>query len=329
MKHAYHACAAWIAGAALLAAAAGTHAQGNANDYPSRPITFYVGYAAGGSADIMGRLLMPALAARLGQPIVLDNRAGAGGIVGVEAVARGRPDGYTMGFGTAGTLASNINLMATLPYHPLRDLSPVSMVVSLPLVLVVSAAGEIRNVSDLLFQARTNRSVSFGSAGIGSSTHLAGELLNQKAGVKMVHVPYKGTAPAAADVIAGHLEAAFIDLPTAVPHMRSGRLRVLAVTSDKRTSLAPEIPTIAEAGVSGYNFISWFGVVMPAATNASIVNKVNHELVAVLQDPEMQQRVRAAGGDPMPTSPEKMTEIIRTEIEKTGQIIRSAGIKLD
>lgn len=327
MKHPLHKLATLVAAMSLLAPAHSQQAK--AGDYPSHPITFYVGYAAGGSADIIGRIVMPALSTRLGQPIVLDNRAGAGGVVGVESVTRGKPDGYTMGFGTAGTMASNVTLMPALSYHPLKDLSPVSMVVSLPLVLVVSATSDIRKVSDLVAQAKTGKSISYGSAGIGSSTHLAGELLNQKAGLKMVHVPYKGTAPAAADVIAGHLESAFIDLPTALPHVKTGRLRVLAVTNDKRSSLAPEIPTMAEAGVPGYHFGSWMGVIMPASTPPQIVNTVNKELVAVLKDPALQKRLREAGGDPMPSTPQQMNEVIRTEIEKTGQIIRGAGIKLD
>jgi tripartite-type tricarboxylate transporter receptor subunit TctC len=319
----------WSIGlASALFGVQGAQAQKPA-DYPNRPINFQVGYAAGGSADTIGRIVLPALANRLGQPIVLDNKAGAGGVVGLVAVAKSKPDGYTMGFGTAGTLASNINLIPNLPYDPVKDLAPVSMVVDLPLVLVSNPASSgVSSVADLVKRAKGGEEISYGSAGPGSSTNLAGELLNQLAGIKMAHVPYRGTAPALADVMGGVLQAAFVDLPTALPHVGSGRLKILAVTSAKRTALAPDLPTMAESGVPGYHFISWFGIVMPAGTPPAIVNYVNRELVAVLKDPQTRQRVLAAGADPAPSTPEQMSQVIRSEIASTARIIQTAGIKL-
>ncbi|WP_158213453.1 tripartite tricarboxylate transporter substrate binding protein [Pigmentiphaga sp. NML080357] len=316
--------------AAVLFTCMPLHAQDRATgDYPSKPILFHVGYAVGGSADTVGRIVLPELGKRLGQSIILDNRAGAGGVVGLELVARAKPDGYTMGFGTAGTLASNVNLMPNLPYHPLKDLAPVSMVVNNPLVFVVNASSDIKSVAQLLERAKAGKRFSYGSAGPGSSTNLAGELLNQLTGAELIHVPYKGTGPATVDVVAGHLDSAFTDLPTATPHIQAGKLRVLAQTSSTRSSLIPDVPTMAEAGVAGYHFISWFGIVMPAGTPAAIVDRMNKELVAVLNEPEMRRRILAAGGDPFPSSPEKMRQIIETEIASTAKIIKSANISLN
>lgn len=305
------------------------HAAANASgDYPSRPIQFQVGYAVGGSADTIARIVMPDVGKRLGQTIVMDNRSGAGGVIGLTNVAKAAPDGYTMGIGTGGALTANVHLSEKLPYNAERDLAPVSMLVRFPIALAVNPDSGIDSVEELIERAKS-ASVSYGSAGNGSSTHLAGELLNQLAGVKMEHVPYRGTGPAQVDLVAGHLQAVFTDLPTVAPLAASGRLRILAVASSERSSLAPEIPTIAESGIPGYAFHTWMGIVMPAGTPEPIIAKVNKELRAVLTDPAMRQRMINAGGEPAPSSPEEFREIIRADTESAGKIIRSANIKLN
>jgi len=315
----------------LLAAACfvstGQATNSKTEDYPSKPITFYVGYATGGSADTIGRLILPQLADRIKQPIVIDNRAGAAGVIGLDTVARSTPDGYVMGFGTAGALASNVTLHPNLPYDPLRSFSPVGTVVRIPIVLVTDSNGPFKTVDDVLKAAKTTP-VSYGSAGTGSSTHLAGELLSQMTGAQLTHVPYKGTGPAAVDVLGGHLDTAFIDLPTAVPHIRSGRMRILGVTNSERSQLIPDVPTISESGIPGYAFTTWFGIVMPAGTSEAITTYLNRELVTLLQADSVREQLKIAGAEPFISTPKEMQEIIANEIELTRRVIQSAGIKL-
>lgn len=302
-------------------------AEDNAKGYPSRPIEFQVGYAAGGSADTIARIVMPVLSQRLGQPIVLDNRAGAGGVIGLTRIAKAHPDGYTMGIGTGGALTANAHLMENLPYDTQRDFAPVSMLVRFPIALVVNPDSGITSVQELIQRAKSER-VSYGSAGIGSSTHLAGELMNQLANLEMEHIPYKGTSPAQVDLMAGRLTAVFTDLPTVAPLVASGRLRILAIASSERSPLAPEVPTIAESGIPGYAFHTWMGIVMPVGTPQLIIEKVNRELRGVLTEPDMQQRLSDAGGEATPSSPEEFGAIIKTDTENSGKIIRAAEIKL-
>lgn len=298
-----------------------------AGDYPSKPITFYVGYATGGSADTIGRLILPQLADRIKQSIIIDNRAGAGGVIGLDTVARSTPDGYVMGFGTAGALASNVTLQPNLPYDPLRSFSPVGTVVRIPIVLVANSNGPFKTVDDVLKTAKTTP-VSYGSAGTGSSTHLAGELLSQMTGAQLTHVPYKGTGPAAVDVLGGHLDTAFIDLPTAVPHIRSGRMRILGVTNSERSQLIPDVPTVSESGIPGYAFTTWFGIVMAAGTPDPVTTYLNGELVTLLKSDSVREQLEAAGAEPFISTPKEMQEIIAKEIELTRRVIQSAGIKL-
>lgn len=311
-------------GAALAQGAAAPGA------YPERPIRFHAGFPPGGVADTVARIIGPAMAERLGQPVVIDNRAGAGGVVGVDAVARAAPDGYTMGFGVSGALTSSVTLMPKLPYDPTRDIAPISLVVLNPLVLVVPASSGIENLQDFMRAARARRGrTTYGTAGAGTAMHLSGELLEKMAGIELTHIPYKGSAPAAVDLLGGHLDAAVLDLATAKPHLAPGRLRAIGLTSARRTELAPEIPTIAEAGVPGYEFNAWFGLVMPAATPAAIVERVHAELVAVLKDPAVRRKLLEAGAEPMPGTPSSMRAQIAREIEVTADLIRSANIRID
>lgn len=314
--------------AAMVVTAPMAFAQGDA--YPNRPIRFYAGFPPGGVADIVARIITPGLSARLGQPVIVDNRAGAGGVIGVDSVAKSRADGYTMGFGVSGALTSSVTLMPKLPYDPTKDIAPVSLVVSNPLLLAVPADSGIQSMSGFIAAAKAAQGkFNYGTAGAGTAMNLAGELLKQRAGIEMTHIAYKGSSPAAMDLLGGQLSAAVLDLATAKPHILSGRFKALGLTSGKRTALAPEIPTIQEAGVPGYEFDSWFGLVMPAATPPAILARVHTELVAVLRDPGVRQQLMDAGTDPAPGTPAEMAGQIRKEIDLTARLIKTANIKIE
>ena len=313
------------AAAAAATATGGAFAQGG---YPSRPIKFFCGFPPGGVADIVARIIGTPLAARLGQPVVVDNRAGAGGAIGVDAVAKSEPDGYTIGFGVSGALTSSVTL-TKLPYDPTKDIAPVSVVVLNPLVLVVPAAGP-RTLKEFIAAAKAQpKKYNYGTAGPGTAMNLAGELLKQMAGFDMLHVAYKGSSPAATDLLGGQLTAAVLDWTTAKPHVQSGRLRALAQTGSKRSDVVPDVPTAAEAGVPGYEFNSWFGLIMPAGTPAPILNRMNTEIVAVLRDPAVRKQLLDAGTDPAPTTAAEMASRIKHEIDLTARLIKEAGITLN
>lgn len=312
---------------AVAAAVAGPSAFAQAGPYPSRPIRFFCGFPAGGVADIVARIIAQPLSQRLGQPVVVDNRAGAGGVIGVETVAKAPPDGYTMGFGVSGALTSSVTLNPKLPYDPLKDIEPVTVVVLNPIVLVVPATSNIQNLRDFIAAAKASPTrFSFGTPGPGTAMHLAGELLKQSAGFEMSHVPYKGSSPAATDLLGDHLSAAIIDYTTAKPHIASGRLRALGQTTAKRSAVVPDVPTIAEGGVAGYEFNSWFGLVLPAGTPAPILQRIHAETVAVLRDPAVQKQLHEAGSDPAPSTPAEMRAQIEREIQMTARLIKSANI---
>jgi len=315
------------AATALAAAFGGPAAFAQTGPYPNRPIRFFCGFPAGGVADSVARIIAQPLSARLGQPVVVDNRAGAGGVIGVETVAKSAPDGYTMGFGVSGALTSSVTLNPKLPYDPLKDLELVSVVVLNPIVLVVPATSSIQNLRDFVAAAKSSPArFNFGTPGPGTAMHLAGEQLKQMAGFDMSHVPYKGSSPAATDLLGGHLSAAIIDYTTAKPHIQSGRLRALGQTTARRSAIVPDLPTIAEAGVAGYEFASWFGLVMPAGTPAPILQRVHAETVAVLKDPAVQKQLHDAGSDPAPSTPADMRAQVQREIQVTARLIKSANI---
>jgi tripartite-type tricarboxylate transporter receptor subunit TctC len=288
------------------------------------------GFPPGGVADIVARIIAPPLAQRLGQPVVVDNRAGAGGVIGADAVAKSAPDGYTFGFGVSGALTANVTLMPKLPYDPLKDLASVSKVVNNPLALVVNTSLGVNSVKAFIALAKSKPGqLSYGTAGHGTAMNLAGELLNQMAAIDIRHVPYKGSNPAAVDLLAGHLQAAVLDLATAKPHLESGRLKALAVTTAKRTAVAPELPTMAEAGVPGYELGSWFGLILPAGTPPEILKRIHTELTGVLNDPKVREQLLVAKTEPMPSTPDEMRNTIRREIQQTAALIKAANIKLD
>ena len=313
---------------ALLAAALLSTAL-QAQEYPNRPIRFIVSFPPGGSSDLIARAIAPRLAERMGQPVLVENRPGAGGNIGVDAVAKAAPDGYTIGLAAAGALAVNISLYPSMPFHPEKDLAPVSMLAMIPFFLVAhpSQPATLRQVIDAA-KAKPG-TLAYGHGGNGSAMHLAGELLNMMAGAKLQPVPYKGSGPVATDVLGGQVPLGVVDVPSAIAHVRAGKLRALAVTSKRRVAAAPEVPSFEEAGLPGYEAIGWFGAVAPANTPADIVNRLNREIVAALAVPEIRERALAAGVEPLSNTPQEFAAMIREETRKWAQVIRTAGIKLE
>ncbi len=309
--------------AALLACAA------QAQEYPSKPLRFIVSFPPGGSADLMARMIAPRMAERMGQPVLVENRPGAGGNIGVDAVAKAAPDGYTIGLAAAGALSVNISLYPSMPFHPEKDLAPVSMLAMIPFFLVAhpSQPASLRQLIDTA-KAKPG-ALAYGHGGNGTAMHLAGELLNMMAGIRLQSVPYKGSGPVATDVLGGQVPLGVVDVPSAIAHVRAGKLRALAVTSKRRIAAAPEVPSFEEAGLPGYEAIGWFGAVAPANTPADIISRLNREIVAALSVPEIRERALAAGVEPATNTPQEFAAMIRDETRKWAQVIRAAGIKLE
>ena len=265
----------------------------NAQSWPSKPIRFIVSFPPGGSSDLIARAIAPHMSNRLGQPIVVENRPGAGGMIGVDAVAKAPADGYAIGLAAAGALSSNISLYPSMPFHPEKDLVHVSPLAMIPFFLIAHPS-QPATLKEVLAVAR-EKPLSYGHGGSGSTMHLSGELLNMLAKVNVQSVPYKGSAPVSSDVLGGQIPFGVVDVPSAIAHVRAGRVRALAVTSKKRISAAPDVPTFEEAGVPGYEAVGWFGVVAPAGTPAEIVARVNREIGEFLKSPEIQQRLISFG----------------------------------
>jgi tripartite-type tricarboxylate transporter receptor subunit TctC len=281
----------------------------------------------GGGTDITARIIAPKLSEYLGQQVVVENRAGAGTMIGGEVVARAASDGYTLLMGIS-TLAINPAMYKRVPYDALKDFAPISQVVSLPNTLVSHPSVPVKSVKELIALGRAHPGqINFASAGIGTSPHLSMELFLVMAKLKMMHVPYKGSGQGVVDVLAGHIALMMPSILTALPYAKDGRLRALGVTSAKRAPGAPDIPTIAEAGVPGYEATQWFGVLAPAGTSRDIVNRLHKEIVRVLQAPEIRQRLSADGADPVGSTPQEFAAYLRSETAKWADVIRSAGIK--
>ncbi|MEY4122789.1 MAG: hypothetical protein RLZZ457_1627 [Pseudomonadota bacterium] len=320
----------WVA-AALLAAGAMTatlaHAQAA---FPSKPMTIIVPFAAGGTTDILARIVGQALSAELGQPVVIDNRAGAGGNIGGSLAAKSAADGHTLFMGTVGTHAINASLYKKMPFDPIKDFAPLTRVANVPNVLVANPAQPFKTVAELIAYAKANPGrVNFGSSGSGSSIHLSGELFNALAKVDMVHVPYKGSAPAMNDLLGNQVGIMFDNLPSAIPHIRSGKLRALAVTTAKRSHELPNVPTIAEAGVPGYEATSWFGLFAPAGTPAAVVTRLNTAIVKVLAQADVKKKIYDQGADVFSEKPEQFASFIQAESLKWGKVVRDSGASLD
>ncbi len=295
--------------------------------YPARPIRLIVPSSPGGGTDITARLVAPKLSEHLGQQIVIENRAGAGTMIGSEVVARAAPDGYTLLMGIS-TLAINPAMYKKVPYDALRDFAPIAQVVSLPNILVSHPSLPVRNVKELVALAKARpQEINFASAGVGTSPHLSMELLLNLTGVRMVHVPYKGSGQGVVDVLAGHVSVMTPSILTGLPYAKDGRLRALGVTSAKRAAGAPDIPTIAEAGVPGYEATQWFGMLAPAGTPPDVVNRIHKELVRVLDDAQMRERFAADGAEPVGSTPEQFHAYIRAETAKWANVVKQAGIR--
>lgn len=299
------------------------------NVYPSRPIRLVVPWPAGGGADLVGRAIAPELTLALGRQVIVDNRPGAAGIIGSEIVARAQPDGYTLLLPTV-TTGTNPLLHRKMPYDTEKDFKPVVLVASSPYLLVVNPSVAARSVSELIALAKANpNQLNYASTGNGSAPHLAGEWLKMMAQVSIVHVPYKGGVTALADLIGGQVQLAFGNITTYLPQARAGKVRMLAVTSAKRSPQAPELPTMTESGVSGFVTGTWFGVQVPAATPQSIVNRLNGEINKLLAAQALPRQLALAGADPIGGTPQEFAVFIRDELTRWAGVIRAAGVSMN
>jgi tripartite-type tricarboxylate transporter receptor subunit TctC len=315
--------------AGLLLAGEGWAQTGGA-DYPNKPIRMVVTFPPGGSSDAVVRLLLPRLTEKLGQQVVVDNRPGAGGNIGLAIVAKAAPDGYTLGVGAAGGLAANVSLYPQMPYDPVKDFKPVSLLAGIPFVLVGHPSFAAKSLPELIAQARAApRKFSIGHGGNGTAMHLSSQLFLQMAGVQLVEVPYRGSGPAALDVLGGQIPLAMVDLVSVLQHVKAGKLVALAVTSAQRLPMLPEVPTFDQAGVPGYESTGWFGVVAPAGTPANTVARLNTEIVAALNDPDIRATMRGLGVEPAPSRPDEFEQYLRSEIQKWARVIKTSGTKLE
>ena len=301
-----------------------------ASIYPNKPIRLIVPFPAGGGNDVVARVIAQKLSERLGQPIVIDNKAGANGIVGIQALISAPPDGYTLAVASAGPIAVNPSLYDKLPYDPLKDLTSITNLVSLPLLLVTHPSVPAKNIKELISLAKAKPGqLYFCSPGSGNSGHLAGELFNAMADVKLVHVPYKGQGPALADLLSGQVQMLFSSIPPVLPYIHSGQLNAIAIGNAKRISTLPDIPTISESGVSGYEAYSWVGLFGPANMPKELVHKINREFVDVLKLKEIGERLSHEGALPVGDSAEDFSLYVKKEIVKWGLVVKSANIKAD
>jgi len=315
-----------VSGALSVIAAAGAHAQ----QFPNRPIRLVVPFAPGGSADFTARLIAQKLFDASGKQVVVDNRGGASGMIGNDLVAKSPPDGHTLTIGTLGPFAVNASLFEKMPYDPVRDFSPVTLTGSASHMLVAHPSLPIRSVKDLVALARARPGqLTFASSGIGNATHLTGELFKHTAKVNVVHVPYKGGGPAMSDLIGGQVSYSFASMPSALPHVRSGRLRAIAVSAGKRSPAIPELQTVAESGLPGFASEDWQGILVAAKTPPDIVAKLNAELQRVLALPEVRERLLVNGFEARTSTPEAFVALMKSETEKWTRVIREAGIKAE
>jgi tripartite-type tricarboxylate transporter receptor subunit TctC len=299
-----------------------------AQTYPSRPVTIVAPYAAGGGADLIARLMAQKLSERLGQSFVVENRLGAGGVIAANSVARATPDGYTLFMGASTQLAIQVTLHKTLPYDPATDFVPVALVASVPFVLIVNPSLPVHSVTELIALAKQKPGqLTFGSSGVGGPPHLFTELLKTMTGIEMTHIPYKGTAQAMTDVIAGHVPIIFSDLAPAIPQLKDGRLRALGISSAVRFAGMPEIPPLAEAGVPGFDAVSWLALVAPAATPAEVVDKLRAAVKQIMAEPAVQQRFVDLGNIPLVSPPpDELRRYVKSEIGRWGDVVRKAGL---
>ncbi len=318
-------CATVCALAALSAVAPAA-----AQPYPQKPVRLIVGFPPGGATDVVARLVGQKLGEQLGQQFVVDNRGGADGNIGAELVAKAPPDGYTLMLATIGTMTINPSLHRKMPFDTLRDFAAISQVTSLPQLLVVHPSVPAKTVSDLIAYAKSRPGqLNFASGGSGSAIHLAGELFKMMSKVDMVHIPYKGSAPAMTDLLSGQVSLMFDQILTALPHVKNGKLRALGVTTEKRSPAAPHIPTISEAALPGYSVATWHGLVAPTATPRTIVQRLSAETAKALQSAEIRDRFSAQGVEPVSSTPEQFAAMMKSELEKWRTVIAASGAKVD
>jgi tripartite-type tricarboxylate transporter receptor subunit TctC len=302
----------------------------SASAYPTRPVTLVLGFAPGGPSDVMARIFAKTLEQKLGQPVIIENRAGAGGNIAGEAVARAAPDGYTLLLANSGILAANASLYKRTGFDAEKDFNPITLVGAQANVLVINPALPAKTLAELIAHARTNPGkVSYASGGHGSSPHLAGELLKAEAKINIVHVPYKGTGPALQDVIAGHVQMMFASVTAAKPQIESGKLRALAVTTLKRTALLPDIGSVAELAIPGFEATAWHALVAPAGLPKDVLATIHRAMMATLKDPATSKQLTGLGLDVMPSTPEALAAYIRAEIPKWSALIKASGATLE
>ena len=305
-------------------------ASASAQDYPARPITLIVPYAAGGGNDVMARIVAERMSRTLGQQIVIENKGGAGGSIATRQIAKAAPDGYTLGLGGTGTLAINPTLYPNVGYDPRRDFAPVGLIASSALVVLVNPAIQAKSVGDLIaLGKREPGKLNYASAGAGSGIHLGSELFAAMAGVRLTHIPYKGSSPALTDLVGGHVAIYFSSLPPAIALVREGKVRALAVTGPKRSESFPDLPTVAEAALPGYEAVLHYGIVAPAGTPRAIIDKLNAALNAALAESEVRTRIVADGAEPLPGTPEDYAADIDREETKWSKIVRLSGAKVE
>jgi len=316
-----------LAGAAVLALAG---ASAIAQNYPVKPIRMVVHFPPGGPTDLVARMIGQKFTEAWGQQVLIDNRPGAGGIVGVEQIVRAPADGYNLLFATGGSMSIAPAVYAKLPYNVFTDLAPVSLAVINPQILVLHPSVPANSVKELIALAKSRPGqINYASVGPGSPQHLGVEMMKYMTGIDMVHIPYKGTAPAITDVLAGHVSLMFNSMPSVLPLVHVKKLKALAVSSAKRSAAAPDVPTVAEAGVPGFGYVTWYGVLAPAATPKDIVAKLNAEIVRSLNDKEMSQRLIKEGSEPLPGSPDQFAKFMRAEYEQWRKTIAAAKLKIE
>ena len=313
-------------GLVLIAGAGGAAAQ----TFPAKPVRIIVPQTPGGASDLLARVVGQKLSERWGQPVVVENRAGAGGNVGTDYVAKSPADGYTLLMSYVGTQAINGSVYKSLTYEPFKDFAPVATLATVPFALVVNQSFPAKSAGELIAFARTHPGqVNFGSAGNGSLNHLLGEMVNMNQGVKLVHVPYKGAAGALTDTISGQIQMTFSSLPSVAGHIRGDKLRALAVTGVRRSATFPNVPTFTEAGVPGLELSPWFGLLAPAGTPEAVVRKINADVAELLRDKDVLERFAGAGAEPYVTQPEQFGRILQDDIQKWSQVVKASGARID
>jgi tripartite-type tricarboxylate transporter receptor subunit TctC len=316
-----------VSAGVLAGAAGGVFAQ---SAYPDKSIRLIVPFPAGGPTDVIARAVGQKLTESLGQSVVIDNRGGGGGNIGSDIVAKAAPDGYTLVMGIVGTHAINASLYSKMPYDTVKDFAPVSLAGAATIVLVAHPSVQAKSVKELIALGKSRPGkINWASPGSGTPHHLAGELFKTRTGIDMVHIPYKGAAPAVIDLLGGQVSLAFVSLPAALPHIKAGKLTALGISAPQRSAVAPEVPTIAESALAGYELENWYGVLAPAGTPREIVNQLNREIVKALQMPEMKERLNSQGFEIRTSTPEQFAAYIKSEIVKWAKIVKDSGAQVD